>query len=728
MKDTGILVTLGPSSFGQGVISQLSEMGVSLFRINLSHTDVKDLRTLVAHIRKSSTKHVPICFDSEGAQVRTSKISTGTINVNDNSYLRISKKKVPGDYVAINLVPSTVVDDLVVGDFISIDFNSVLSRVISKDSEGATIQILNGGKIGENKAVTIERDFPLPAYSEKDLQAFEIAKELNIEYVALSFAHLKEDVTNLREILGKDIKIISKIECKSGIENLDSITEMSDEILIDRGDLSREVSIERIPKIQTRIIETAKRLKTPVNIATNLLESMIESPSPTRAEANDIYKALTEGANGLVLAAETAVGKYPLQVVSFVIKVIEEYKNQGGTEGSFKYFFDEAISFLPSPHGGKLIESLNPEKLSIKDLDLSNAIEISEEDAIDVEQICTGVYSPIEGFFTKSELESVLSDLKMPNGVSWPMPMLLQVEEKVFKGSKNGERLYFKYEGRVHSYIDLKESYQIDLNEVAKKWYGTDDDSHPGVKRLFERGRFCLSGKVSLLAKKVSEFDNVTMTPRESRFVLNKKGWVNVVGFHTRNVPHLGHEFIQKKALERVNADGLLLSPVIGPKKAGDFLPEPIIRSYQELINFGFLPKNKSILSPLVIYPRYAGPREALFTAICRQNMGCNYFIIGRDHAGVGEFYKGINVEEFFKENSEDLVIKPLFFKEVAFLEEKGRFEEIDEDNLSKYRRISGTELRGRIDSNSEVPEWLVRDIIWSGLRDLKNENKDIFC
>ncbi|MEE9209875.1 MAG: hypothetical protein V3U23_05430 [Kiloniellales bacterium] len=198
------------------------------------------------------------------------------------------------------------------------------------------------------------------------------------------------------------------------------------------------------------------------------------------------------------------------------------------------------------------------------------------------------------------------------------------------------------------------------------------------------------------------------------RFIFAHKGWNRVAGFHTRNVIHRAHEHIQLLALETSGVDGLLISPVIGPKKPGDFLPEPIMKSYQMMMDSRFYPPDKVVLGSIATYPRYAGPRETIFTAICRKNMGCSHFIVGRDHAGVGASGKADETRALFDE-LRDPGITPLFFDTVGYNPTTGRYETFDA--MDALKTISGTEMRAALKQNRPLPDWFIRSTIQDMLR-----------
>jgi len=316
-----ILVTLGPSSLKENVIKSMAKYGIYLFRVNLSHTKLEDLEECINIISKSTT--VPICLDSEGAQIRSHKVENGKIFLEENSVVKIHNDEILGNAEHLSFSPKGISYQFVVGDVINVDFDLVSLQVIEKNAKHCLAKVVKGGSIQSNKAADICRELNLEGVTEKDKKAFLIGKEMGIFHFALSFASSMQDVIKCRDIVGNNSKIISKIESKKGLINIKGIIDNSDELLIDRGDLSRQVSIEKVPFFQRRIISLCRLYDKPVYVATNLLESMIKSESPTRAEVNDVVSTVLMGANGLVLAAETAVGAYPVKAVQVVRNLCE---------------------------------------------------------------------------------------------------------------------------------------------------------------------------------------------------------------------------------------------------------------------------------------------------------------------------------------------------------------------------------------------------------------------
>ncbi len=314
---TKLFITLGPSTLKKDFLESLKAKYVKLLRINLSHTSIDDLPIIVRYIRKYSK--INICFDTEGAQIRTSRIKNKTVTLKKNTYIHINKNN--KDSNNITLTPDRIYEKLKVNDTLYIDFNSAEIKIISENIKTYKCKVIEGGVIGSNKSISVNRHINIPAFTKKDMLAIKLAKELDIKNIALSFTSNAKDVKTLRSYFDKKVIITSKIESKKSLTNLSEILKEADNILIDRGDLSKEIPLPLIPKKQKEIIKIANRNKVPVYVATNLLESMVTKQEPTRAEVNDIYNTLIDGADGLVLAAETAIGKYPAECIDMVIKV-----------------------------------------------------------------------------------------------------------------------------------------------------------------------------------------------------------------------------------------------------------------------------------------------------------------------------------------------------------------------------------------------------------------------
>jgi ATP sulfurylase len=703
------------------IIARLEEVGASLFRINLSHTPLSEVANAIEFIQKISS--VPICLDTEGAQIRTGHISNAPVTLRDGCFVNISGDTVDGNAEEFNLTPENIVRELQVDDFISIDFNSVLGQVVDVREDGATLRIINGGDVGMNKAVTVQRDIAMPPLSVKDIEAVAIGCKLGIRHFALSFAGQARDVNLLRGLASKDAVIISKIESRRGLANLEDITKASDAILIDRGDLSREIPIERIPATQKYIAAEVKKIGKKLYVATNLLESMITAPTPTRAEVNDIYNTLADGADGLVLAAETAIGEYPLQCANMIVSLVNEF-NRDNSKDRESYYSLPPESQLIAPHGGNLVNrEASPEDLeNLEDLQV---VTLDNDTLSDCQLIANGTYSPLTGFMGQESLASVLNDNALPDGTAWTLPIVLPLPKQIAKNISIGERIKLASgAGQDHAILDVSEIYPANIDDLAKKWFGTTSDKHPGINRLKKLGDYFVAGSIKLISKIPYSFARYELTPQQCRFVFTHKGWRHVVGFHTRNIAHRAHEYIQLQALERTHADGLFINPVLGGKKDGDFLSEPIMKSYQLLLEGGFYPESRVVLGSFSTYSRYCGPREAVFTALCRKNMGCSFFVIGRDHTGVGDFY-GLDDNRRLFDEVGDVGVSPVYFEAIGYDSNKNKYCAFDK--AQNVESISATRFREALANKEPVPEWFIRQSIQDMLLSEIASGQEIF-
>ena len=717
-----ILCTLGPASMNERVIRRLEGCGATLFRINLSHTALDEVEPAVQFIKKHSD--VPICLDTEGAQIRTGPLVGSALSVRDNTIIRAHRRRVPGDDKNFNLYPEDIIDILQPGDFLSIDFNAVLVQVIGSDDENTVrMLVLNGGRVGQNKAVTLERPVKLPPLTKKDRSAIEIGRSVGLSHFALSFANHGDDVEEIRTVAGEDTFIISKIESRNGLANIDAIAAGSNALLIDRGDLSREVPIERLPTTQKAILRKGRNVGVPVYVATNLLESMVTAPHPTRAEVNDIHNTLLDGADGLVLAAETAIGEHPIECASMISRMIENFEN--GKECDEEEFLFESISQLVPPHGGSLINREVPSEISEESHNLPS-VRVSQETLLDCELIANGTYSPVAGFMDRETLESVLNKNRLPNGEIWTLPITLQIPDNKEARFGSGDRIALTDAGgEAYATMDVSEIFEVDLVNVTNQWFGTSSKDHPGVARILPAGNRFVGGDIELLRPVPSPYRHFQLSPSQTRFVFARLGWSKVVAFHGRNPAHRAHEAIQLAAIEHSDADGLYINPVLGPKKSGDFLPGPIMRSYQTMLEFGCYPKGKVILGGFATYSRYAGPKEAVFTALCRKNMGCSHFIIGRDHTGVGDFYPA-NGNRRLLEDLGDIGITPVFFDAVGYNPDTRTYD-VGTSSDSTTKTISGTQLRDAIKAGERMPNWFMRDIVQDVLLDEIEAGGNVF-
>ncbi len=318
-----ILCTLGPASMKPEIIRELDARNVDLFRINLSHTPLERVEPSIELVQACSS--TPICLDTEGAQVRCGEVADGVV-LDEGSEIELSADRVVGTESSVTLWPDSLFDALTVGSRLEIDFDGAALRVTEVSERRARAIVTNAGRMRSNKGVTVDPPPDLPALSPKDVAAIELGSRHGIADYALSFAADADDVARIRSLAPQGSNIIAKIESRTGVENMDAIIDAADAVLIDRGDLSREVPFELVPYVQKTVIRHANRWNRRVYVATNLLESMVTGRVPTIAESNDIANTLLDGVHGLVLAAETAVGIDPVGSVDIVLRGIRAFE------------------------------------------------------------------------------------------------------------------------------------------------------------------------------------------------------------------------------------------------------------------------------------------------------------------------------------------------------------------------------------------------------------------
>jgi len=312
-----IFCTLGPSSLNDIFFRKIKKYKIDLFRINLSHTNIKDLKNIINYIKRKTK--VPICIDTEGAQIRTEYKNRKLFKI--NKFIKIDNNTKSNN---LSFYPD-IYNKLSLNMILNIGFENLQIKITKKEKNYFIAKIISEGYLEKNKGVHIKgASFHLPVLTNKDLAAIKIVKKMKINNFALSFTNSLKDVLYFNKIIPVGRKII-KIETKQAINNIEKILNHCDEVLIDRGDLSKELSIIDVPKEHRKIQKIANKKNKKVYIATNLLESMVTKPYPTRAEINDIYNCLELGASGLVLAAETAVGKWPVECINIISDVIKSY-------------------------------------------------------------------------------------------------------------------------------------------------------------------------------------------------------------------------------------------------------------------------------------------------------------------------------------------------------------------------------------------------------------------
>ena len=326
-KKIKIICTLGPSSLKKKELQLLKSLKIDIFRINLSHTSLDKVEGTIKYLKKNNIKN--ICLDTEGAQIRTTKTKKEYF-LEKNKYVNIYNSHKTSNNKKIYLYPFFNIKTPKINSEINIGFNGLKLKVCKKKSDYLLCKVVNEGILNSNKGVHFSSTIKLPPLTKKDIEALLISKKMKVNIFAISFVNNKSDISEIKKIVGTKSKIISKIETKNALKNLTQISNNSDAILIDRGDLSRYIPIEKIPLAQEYILKNSKN-KIHVYVATNLLETMIKENEPTRAESHDIFSTLKQGASGLVLAAETAIGHSPSKTVRFLkkcIKVFLKHKNK----------------------------------------------------------------------------------------------------------------------------------------------------------------------------------------------------------------------------------------------------------------------------------------------------------------------------------------------------------------------------------------------------------------
>jgi sulfate adenylyltransferase len=364
---------------------------------------------------------------------------------------------------------------------------------------------------------------------------------------------------------------------------------------------------------------------------------------------------------------------------------------------------ESAQGQLIAPHGGSLVDrTVSGDEASALAAEAAGLtkVRMTEKQTADLDMMASGALSPLTGFMTKADYDSTVETMHLAGGLPWALPVTLGVE-----GGVTADRIALEgYEGDLLAVMDVSEVFEADRRHEAAKVYRTDEEAHPGVAQIYAEGSTLVGGPIKVFKRPEPAFPGpAQLDPVDTRAAFTERGWSRVVGFQTRNPVHRAHEHVQKCALETV--DGLLLHPLVGKTKGDDIPADVRMECYRVLLD-GYYPADRTVLGVFPAAMRYAGPREAVWHAICRKNYGCSHFIVGRDHAGVGSYYGTYDAHYIFDEfEPHELDIEPMFFDHTFFCTRCGNMASSKtcphpaEDHVF----LSGTKVREML-GNGEVP------------------------
>ncbi len=392
---------------------------------------------------------------------------------------------------------------------------------------------------------------------------------------------------------------------------------------------------------------------------------------------------------------------------------------------------NQAYSDIVRPHGGTLVDRVLRGEMreAVRErAEQMLKVQLDPMGLSDLELIATGAFSPLAGFMNKADYERCVNEMRLANGVLWPMPVTLAVDGDLAADIEEGQEIALCEGDEVRAMMEVTDKYPYDQDvkeHEAHEVYQTAEEAHPGVAQLYQRGDLILGGDIWLvdwLGAMKSEFPELRHTPSQTRRMFARRGWRSVVGFQTRNPIHRAHEYLQKTALEIV--DGLFIHPLVGETKKDDIPADVRIASYQAILR-DYYPADRVLLGVFPATMRYAGPREALFHAIARKNYGCTHFIVGRDHAGVGDYYGTYDAQAIFDQfPSEDIGIVPFKFEYAFFCKKCGGVVSAKTcpHGPDDWIYLSGTQVREMLRRGEKLPEEFTRPevtrVLLDGMKD----------
>ncbi len=373
---------------------------------------------------------------------------------------------------------------------------------------------------------------------------------------------------------------------------------------------------------------------------------------------------------------------------------------------------------LIDPHGGALVNRIADagaaSRLSDEAASLP-VVTLSTKQACDLEMIAIGAFSPLTGFVGQADFKSICENMRLANGTAWPIPITLAVDDAVKGSLKVGGRAALKHsDGTLMAVIDVQEIYAHDKDLEIPNVFRTTDEAHPGVKAVLDEGNWLVAGPIDVITvtpekQPGEQFTEHRLPPAKTREAFEKHGWKTVAAFQTRNPIHRAHEYLTKCALEI--CDGLLIHPLVGETKPGDIPADVRMACYKKLIE-NYYVSDRTMLSVMPAAMRYAGPREAVLHALIRQNYGVSHFIVGRDHAGVGDYYGTYDAQAIFDDfNDGDIKITPLKFEHAAYSKKaqgmvSGKtFPKLEGDQIF----LSGTKVREMLKAGQRPPQEFTR-------------------